>query len=151
MDRDRRLTGSLRGQIDRPEAPPGFELSNAWKASRNGRRRTHKLLTRYYSWSHALPEHALTRLNHAAKVPHTATPGCCKCTFWNGEVLEQPGFKRTGKTNKLKTLSIYTSQRRCGTRSNTTKGRLIHIDISALFLLSVSNSVHAWHIAWLDM
>ncbi|KHO01680.1 uncharacterized protein MAM_00681 [Metarhizium album ARSEF 1941] len=31
MDRDRRLTGTLRGQIDRPEAPPGFEFSNGWK------------------------------------------------------------------------------------------------------------------------
>ncbi|KAI5464753.1 hypothetical protein BGZ63DRAFT_339637, partial [Mariannaea sp. PMI_226] len=30
MERDRRLTGSLRGQTDRPEAPPGFELNNPW-------------------------------------------------------------------------------------------------------------------------
>ncbi|KND90637.1 hypothetical protein TOPH_04737 [Tolypocladium ophioglossoides CBS 100239] len=29
--RDRRLTGTLRGQTDGPEAPTGFELSNAWK------------------------------------------------------------------------------------------------------------------------
>ncbi|KAF2136170.1 uncharacterized protein K452DRAFT_329832 [Aplosporella prunicola CBS 121167] len=31
MDRDRRLTGLLRGQTDRPFAPPGFELSNPWR------------------------------------------------------------------------------------------------------------------------
>ncbi|KAF2674906.1 hypothetical protein BT63DRAFT_449897 [Microthyrium microscopicum] len=31
MDRDRRLTGYLRGQSDKPEAPDGFELSNGWK------------------------------------------------------------------------------------------------------------------------
>lgn len=31
MDRDRRLTGSLRGQTDKPEAPLGFELNNPWK------------------------------------------------------------------------------------------------------------------------
>lgn len=31
MDRDRRLTGYLRGQSDRPRAPDGFELNNAWK------------------------------------------------------------------------------------------------------------------------
>ena len=31
MDRDRRLTGSLRGQTDQVEAPPGFELSNPWR------------------------------------------------------------------------------------------------------------------------
>ncbi|KAG6084024.1 hypothetical protein E4U33_004084 [Claviceps sp. LM78 group G4] len=31
MERDRRLTGTMRGQIANPEAPPGFELSNGWK------------------------------------------------------------------------------------------------------------------------
>lgn len=31
MQRDIRLTGRERGQIDRPEAPPGFELNHGWK------------------------------------------------------------------------------------------------------------------------
>ena len=31
MDRDRRLTGFLRGQTDNPRAPAGFELSNGWR------------------------------------------------------------------------------------------------------------------------
>ncbi|KAK3724769.1 hypothetical protein LTR37_000817 [Vermiconidia calcicola] len=31
MDRDRRLTGFLRGQTDSVKAPPGFELSNPWR------------------------------------------------------------------------------------------------------------------------
>lgn len=31
MDRDRRLTGYLRGQTDNPDAPPGFELNNPWR------------------------------------------------------------------------------------------------------------------------
>ncbi|QPC58328.1 hypothetical protein HYE67_000559 [Fusarium culmorum] len=31
MDRDRRLTGTLRGQTDKAEAPLGFELNNPWK------------------------------------------------------------------------------------------------------------------------
>lgn len=31
MDRDRRLTGMLRGQTDKPEAPAGFELNNPWR------------------------------------------------------------------------------------------------------------------------
>ncbi|TLS28841.1 hypothetical protein PpBr36_00303 [Pyricularia pennisetigena] len=31
MDRDRRLTGFLRGQSDNPIAPPGFELNNPWR------------------------------------------------------------------------------------------------------------------------
>ena len=31
MDRDRRLTGFLRGQTDNVKAPPGFELSNPWR------------------------------------------------------------------------------------------------------------------------
>ena len=31
MDRDRRLTGYLRGQTDKVAAPPGFELNNPWK------------------------------------------------------------------------------------------------------------------------
>ncbi|KAK3332109.1 hypothetical protein B0T19DRAFT_94875 [Cercophora scortea] len=35
MDRDRRLTGYLRGQIDSPVAPPGYELNNPWRVSIN--------------------------------------------------------------------------------------------------------------------
>ncbi|KAJ3570674.1 hypothetical protein NPX13_g5649 [Xylaria arbuscula] len=31
MDRDRRLTGLLRGQSDAPLAPTGFELNNPWR------------------------------------------------------------------------------------------------------------------------
>ncbi|CEJ90984.1 hypothetical protein VHEMI06732 [[Torrubiella] hemipterigena] len=31
MERDRRLTGTFRGQTDNPVAPPGFEFSNGWK------------------------------------------------------------------------------------------------------------------------
>lgn len=31
MDRDRRLTGFLRGQTDNVQAPPGFELNNPWR------------------------------------------------------------------------------------------------------------------------
>ncbi|PQE16910.1 NADh:ubiquinone oxidoreductase kda subunit protein [Rutstroemia sp. NJR-2017a BBW] len=31
MDRDRRLTGYLRGQTDNPSAPLGFELNNPWR------------------------------------------------------------------------------------------------------------------------
>jgi hypothetical protein len=31
MSRDLRLTGSLRGQTDKPVAPPGFEVNNPWK------------------------------------------------------------------------------------------------------------------------
>ncbi|KAM0271097.1 hypothetical protein ACHAQH_009219 [Verticillium albo-atrum] len=31
MDRDRRLTGNLRGQTDNPFAPRGFELNNPWR------------------------------------------------------------------------------------------------------------------------
>lgn len=31
MDRDRRLTGYLRGQTDHAEAPPGFELNSQWR------------------------------------------------------------------------------------------------------------------------
>ena len=31
MERDRRLTGFVRGQTDRPFAPPGFELNNPWR------------------------------------------------------------------------------------------------------------------------
>ncbi|KIH94186.1 hypothetical protein SPBR_06203 [Sporothrix brasiliensis 5110] len=31
MDRDRRLTGLLRGQTDNPSAPPGFEVNNPWR------------------------------------------------------------------------------------------------------------------------
>lgn len=33
MDRDRRLTGFLRGQTDKAVARKGFELSNPWRVS----------------------------------------------------------------------------------------------------------------------
>ncbi|KAH7562221.1 hypothetical protein BM1_01741 [Bipolaris maydis] len=31
MERDRRLTGFMRGQTDQPVAPAGFELNNPWR------------------------------------------------------------------------------------------------------------------------
>ncbi|MCJ1354211.1 MAG: hypothetical protein MMC33_004198 [Icmadophila ericetorum] len=34
MDRDRRLTGYLRGQTDNVKAPEGFELNNPWRVER---------------------------------------------------------------------------------------------------------------------
>ncbi|KAI1494938.1 small secreted protein [Biscogniauxia mediterranea] len=34
MDRDRRLTGSLRGQTDAAIAPLGFELNNPWRVEK---------------------------------------------------------------------------------------------------------------------
>ncbi|VDB90378.1 Bgt-3566 [Blumeria graminis f. sp. tritici] len=34
MDRDRRLTGWLRGQTDSPTAPKGYELNNPWRVSK---------------------------------------------------------------------------------------------------------------------
>ncbi|KAL2040775.1 hypothetical protein N7G274_006233 [Stereocaulon virgatum] len=34
MDRDRRLTGYLRGQTDEVAAPPGFELNNPWRTEK---------------------------------------------------------------------------------------------------------------------
>jgi hypothetical protein len=33
MDRDRRLTGYLRGQTDQALAPAGFEFTNGWRVS----------------------------------------------------------------------------------------------------------------------
>ncbi|KAI1200207.1 hypothetical protein F5X97DRAFT_102905 [Nemania serpens] len=34
MDRDRRLTGLLRGQSDEPLAPTGFEFNNPWRVEK---------------------------------------------------------------------------------------------------------------------
>ncbi|KAF2116262.1 hypothetical protein BDV96DRAFT_46962 [Lophiotrema nucula] len=34
MERDRRLTGFARGQTDKPEAPPGFEVNNPWRVEK---------------------------------------------------------------------------------------------------------------------
>ncbi|CAK7266053.1 hypothetical protein SEPCBS57363_001901 [Sporothrix epigloea] len=34
MDRDRRLTGMLRGQSDNPLAPPGFDVNNPWRVEK---------------------------------------------------------------------------------------------------------------------
>ncbi|CAF9942709.1 MAG: hypothetical protein ALECFALPRED_009927 [Alectoria fallacina] len=34
MDRDRRLTGYLRGQTDKVTAPLGFELNNPWRTEK---------------------------------------------------------------------------------------------------------------------
>lgn len=38
MERDRRLTGFMRGQTDKPEAPAGFELNNPWRVCMPGTR-----------------------------------------------------------------------------------------------------------------
>ncbi|KFX86037.1 hypothetical protein O988_09797 [Pseudogymnoascus sp. VKM F-3808] len=37
MDRDRRLTGFLRGQTGSAIAPPGFELNNPWRLEKKFR------------------------------------------------------------------------------------------------------------------
>lgn len=37
MERDMRLTGSLRGQTSKAQAPIGFELNNPWKVCGFGR------------------------------------------------------------------------------------------------------------------
>ncbi|KAI4656794.1 uncharacterized protein J4E78_006685 [Alternaria triticimaculans] len=34
MERDRRLTGFMRGQTDKPIAPEGFELNNPWRCEK---------------------------------------------------------------------------------------------------------------------
>ncbi|PUU77605.1 hypothetical protein B9Z19DRAFT_1085987 [Tuber borchii] len=34
MDRDKRLTGSFRGQTDNPVAPPEFAVNSEWKLSK---------------------------------------------------------------------------------------------------------------------
>jgi hypothetical protein len=46
MDRDRRLTGYLRGQTDQAIAPAGFELSNGWRVSCSTRWGNKKVLKR---------------------------------------------------------------------------------------------------------
>lgn len=54
MDRDRRLTGFLRGQSDAPLAPAGFEVNNPWRVCLSDRERiqnTH-ILSRSRSVSH---------------------------------------------------------------------------------------------------
>ncbi|QYS95932.1 hypothetical protein H0G86_003199 [Trichoderma simmonsii] len=59
MERDRRLTGTLRGQTDNPEAPLGFEFSNGWKV-----KSTHIHISSYrqinadtaYSWRRDSPK-----------------------------------------------------------------------------------------------
>lgn len=45
MQRDRRLTGYLRGQTDKPEAPEGFELNNPWKVGKAMVKRLRQMLT----------------------------------------------------------------------------------------------------------
>lgn len=41
MDRDRRITGFLRGQSDSPIAPAGFELNNPWRVCTNDKDQNH--------------------------------------------------------------------------------------------------------------
>jgi hypothetical protein len=45
MERDRRLTGFMRGQTDKPIAPEGFELNNPWRVCIDMARRWGKVLT----------------------------------------------------------------------------------------------------------
>lgn len=52
MDRDRRLTGMLRGQTDNVEAPPGFELNSAWRVGHDLSVCLHgETCLRDYSWN----------------------------------------------------------------------------------------------------
>jgi hypothetical protein len=45
MERDRRLTGFMRGQTDKPIAPEGFELNNPWRVRTGYVRPWRKVLT----------------------------------------------------------------------------------------------------------
>jgi hypothetical protein len=47
MERDRRLTGFMRGQTDKPHAPPGFELNNPWRVRRRDHGHNEEVLTAY--------------------------------------------------------------------------------------------------------
>jgi hypothetical protein len=44
MERDRRLTGFMRGQTDKPIAPEGFELNNPWRVRTGVAREWRKVL-----------------------------------------------------------------------------------------------------------
>jgi hypothetical protein len=45
MERDRRLTGFMRGQTDKPIAPEGFELNNPWRVRIGSVRHWREMLT----------------------------------------------------------------------------------------------------------
>lgn len=71
MDRDRRLTGFLRGQSDKPLAPAGFELNNPWRVSCGPASGTyeHQRLIIFLGREENVIEGALRMENKAEKIP----------------------------------------------------------------------------------
>lgn len=92
MDRDRRLTGTLRGQTDKPVAPRGFELNNPWKVGFPYLARMDNdpnELTVYYSSRRA----SLKRMSRFIdKVPQAL--GVADCTYGIKENQEHQGMTR---------------------------------------------------------
>jgi hypothetical protein len=104
MDRDRRLTGWLRGQVDRPIAPAGFEYSNGWRVRGYPERRymanwtTGGLTYNNTGREELALEHAQNTLNSYALhilplcIYFSGLQLCYKCCFFPNTKSFHPNF-----------------------------------------------------------
>ena len=149
MDRDRRLTGTLRGQTDKPEAPSGFELNNPWKVGS---------IIWWERWQGA---DTYTVGNSVCLIHRVIQQYQTKCRKVRGKphvyILKQEALGYQGseelkgrhKTSILTALLCVIAIVQLWLRYVLVcmPGARCYIAISALFLFKVSNNVHAWHIA----
>lgn len=143
MNRDQRLTGSLRGQTDKPLAPTGFELNNPWRVGHLASRPfTPKwMLTRPHRSNRESPRRARQTVQDAkegradvgrldeAKV----TKGCSYChATEDGDNL-----------NSARSIFSNFPQFHQQSGRPASFGTMCYICISARFLFSPSKSMHA--------
>lgn len=108
MDRDRRLTGTLRGQTDKAEAPLGFELNNPWKVCAALDIMIHEL-TREFSWKHAFLKQQYDGLERM--VTKATQINKCNYTIWvrgiNSEACRMGGSYEGEFNNFKQFISSY--------------------------------------------
>jgi len=98
MDRDRRLTGYLRGQTDSPSAPAGFELNNPWRVSSTSFSFGDCLLIAYSTAREAHPldvlgDHAVVHMSERISRIRAskALPPCELCFRYNKRISFMDG------------------------------------------------------------
>lgn len=152
MDRDRRLTGNIRGQIDAARAPAGFEVNNPWKVCKYAcfkitRRR---ILTIYTGRE----THLLIHERHHGK-DKVGIQGNPVYIVYRTSVKVYnhiTASMQTGLSSEQYDYdSIRTQNQLPSNSTNTQSHNQLYNTTSALFLFSPSRSMQAWHNFWLDM
>lgn len=143
MDRDRRLTGTLRGQSDNPQAPFGFEFTNGWKVLS---------LPTYnpFFYGRVLIQYA------AGEAIYLEDYDVQSELLEEGDLdleiqMKQSVYIPGRNSASLASIIYMAALVDVGQKSISINKSYPSIEISGLFLLRPSSKVQAWHIAWLDM